>query len=105
MDTFFVIYKGSKEKSSLGLSLAFTDAGFKNLKNNHAVFDGVFFTKAFKPENFLHIEKKNSEKIKIYTRATDTKQPRIFLISLREQFYPFRSRIGRDRLFKILSSD
>jgi len=103
-DTFFVICRGFKENSSFGMSPVFTDAGVLKLENNHAVFKGVFFTKTFKPGNILHIEKKSSEKIKIYTHPTGTQQPHIFLVSLREQFYPFRSRVDRDKLFKILSS-
>mgnify|MGYP006438515027 FL=1 len=86
------------------MSPIFTDAGFLKLENDHAVFNGVFFTKTFRAENILHIEKKSSEKIKIYTHPTGTQQPHIFLVSLREQFYPFRSRVDRDKLFKILSS-
>ncbi|MFT4579505.1 MAG: hypothetical protein ACI9UO_002347 [Nitrospinales bacterium] len=104
-DIFFVVCKAFKKNSSFGMSPIFTDAGFLKLKNNHAVFEGVFYTKTFKPEDILHIEKKSSENIKIYTRVTDTIQPHMFLVSLREQFYPFRSRGDRDRLFKILSSD
>jgi len=103
-DTFFIICKGFKESSSFGMSPAFIDAGFLKLENNHVAFDGVFFTKTFRPENILRIEKKSSEKIKIYTHPTGTQQPHIFLVSLREQFYPFRSRVDRDKLFKILSS-
>jgi len=102
---FFVTCKGFKKNPSFGMSPTFTDAGFLKLGNNHAVFAGVFFTKTFRLENILHIEKKSSEKIKIYTHPTDTRQPHIFLVSLREQFYPFRSRVDRDRLFKFLSSD
>jgi hypothetical protein len=104
-DTFFVTCKGLKENSRFGMSPAFTDAGFLKLENNNAVFEGVFFTKTFRSGNILHIEKKSSEKIKIYTHPTDTQQPHIFLVSLREQFYPFRSRVDRDKLYKILSSD
>jgi hypothetical protein len=104
-DTFFVICKGLKGKSNFGMSPSFTDAGFLKLKNNHAVFEGVFFTKTFRSEKILHIKKKSSEKIKIYMQPTDTNPPHIFLISLREQFYPFRSRVDRDKLFKILSSN
>jgi hypothetical protein len=105
VDTFFVICKGFREKSSFGISPVFTDAGLLKLDNNHAVFEGGFFTKTFKFENILHIEKKSFEKIKIYTHSTETKEPHMFLVSLREQFYPFRSRADRDRIFKILSSD
>ncbi len=104
-DTFFVICKGFNKNSGLGMSPAFTDAGFLKLENDHAVFEGVFFNKTFKSENILRIEKKSSEKIKIYTHPSNSKQPHIFLISLREQFYPFRSRTDRDTLFKFLSSN
>jgi hypothetical protein len=102
---FFITCKAFKENTSFGVSLSFTDAGFLKIENNHAVFEGVFFTKTFRLKNILRIEKKSSEKIKIYTRVDDTKQPHIFLISLREQFYPFRSRVDRDRLFEIISFD
>jgi hypothetical protein len=104
-DTFFVTCKGFKKISSFGISPAFTDAGFLKLENNHVAFEGVFFSKTFRPGNILHVEKKSSEKIKVYMHPTGTNQPHIFLVSLREQFYPFRSRVDRDKLFKILSSD
>jgi hypothetical protein len=104
-DTFFVICRGFKENSSFGMSPVLTDAGFLKLENNHAVFEGTFFTKTFRSGNIMHIEKKSSEKIKIYTHPTSTNQPHIFLVSLREQFYPFRSRVDRDKLFKIFSSE
>lgn len=104
-DTFFVICKGFTKESSFGMSPAFIDAGFLKLEDNQALFKGVFFTKTFKSENILHIEKKSSEKIKIYTHPTGNKQPLIFLVSLREQFYPFRSRDNRDKLFNALSSN
>lgn len=86
------------------MSPVFIDAGVLKLENNDAVFEGVFFTKTFRLGNILHIEKKSSEKIKIYTHPTGTSQPHIFLVFLREQFYPFRSRVDRDKLFEILSS-
>ncbi len=104
-NTFFVICKGFNKQSNLGISPAFTDAGFLKLENDRAVFEGIFFNNIFRSENILRIEKQSFDKIKIYTNSTDSKQPHIFLISLREQFYPFRSRPDRDRLLKLLSSN
>jgi len=104
-DTFFVVCKGFNKESSLGMSPAFTDAGFLKLEYDRAVFEGVFFNKTFRSENILRIEKKSFEKIKIYTHPANSKHTCIFLISLREQFYPFRSRADRDTLLKFLTSN
>ncbi len=102
---FFVICKGLKNNSSFELSPVFTDAGFITLGDNYINFDGTFIKKNFSSKKFFKIEKKSFEIIKIYTHAKFTKEPDIILISLKDQFYPFRSRENRDIIFQHLLSN
>ena len=88
---FFITCKVFKENTSFGVSLVFIDAGFFKLENNHAIFKGVFLTKIVRPKNILHIVKKSSEKIIIYTHATDTKQPHIFQFLFESSFIRFKA--------------
>ncbi len=103
--SFFVICKGFKENSNSRISPLFTDAGVLNLENNHADFRGTFISKIFKSDNIYRIEKKSSEKLRIHTHYTNNEEPNVFFISLKNHFYPFRSRVNRDTVFKLLSSE
>ncbi|MBT5471348.1 MAG: hypothetical protein HOK41_12155 [Nitrospina sp.] len=101
---FFVTCRGFKGNSNFGTTQKFMDAGILKLKKNHADFGGTFISKIFKSDNIFQIEKKSSEKIKIHTHSTNNQEPNIFIISLKDHFYPFRSRANRDAIFRLLSS-
>lgn len=103
-NTFFVVCQGFKEASGSAEIPAFTDAGFLKLEEGQAIFDGTFFNINFSSKNIVQIEKKSSEKIKIYIRPIGNNQSHVFLISLRDQFYPFRSSGNRDKIIKSLSN-
>ncbi len=99
----FVVCQGFREKDGFGLAPVYIDAGILELENNKVIFSGALGEQIFSPSNIIQIEKKSSEKIKIFIHANKYQQPHIFLITLTEQFYPFKSRVTRDKIFKSLS--
>ncbi len=101
----FVICQGFREKDGFGLTPVYIDAGVLELKNKQVSFSGVLGEQIFTPSNIIQIEKKSSEKIKIFIHANKYQQPHIFLFTLKDQFYPFKSRVTRDKFFKSLSFD
>ncbi|MEK9629898.1 MAG: hypothetical protein VW455_12875 [Nitrospinota bacterium] len=101
---FFAICKGLKKNSGLRLTPAFTDAGFIKKEGDQLSFNGTFYNSIFRSKNILSLEKKSSEKIRIHTQSNFPDEPSEFLIILKNQFYPFRSRKDRDMLFDFLSS-
>lgn len=78
----------------------YTDAGTLELENNKIVFKGVFREETFSPSKIIHVEKKSSEKIKILSKQNKLTNADRFLITLKDQFYPFKSRPDRDKIFK-----
>lgn len=101
---FFVVCKGFKSESNLSVSPVFTDAGFMTLGENQVTFKGTFINKIFNFKNISNIEKTSLENLKISTNPSSNNEPHFFLISLKEQFYPFRSRENRDKIYKFISS-
>ncbi len=104
-ETFFVICQGFKQRSNWGFGWTpeFTDAGFLNIESNQAEFEGIFRRETFNSKDFSNMERKSSDKIQIFTHDAGIHQSHIFLITLKEQFYPFRSRASRDRIFSNFS--
>jgi hypothetical protein len=101
--SYFVVCQSLKEKGILGLVPIYTDAGILELEENKITFKGVFREEIFSSANILHIEKLSSEKIKIFTIKIEQKKENIFMISLKNQFYPFKSRPDRDKIFQRLT--
>ena len=99
-DSQFATCQGFREHDSSGRTPIFKDAGIWKWNNNEGVFKGVFCEKTFSPSRIIHIEKKSSEKFIIITQPTNIKEPNIFLISLKDQFYPFKSQTTRDEILK-----
>ena len=100
----FVVCQGFREgeHGGFGLIPVYTDAGTLELENNKIVFKGVFREETFSPSNIIHVEKKSSEKIKILSKQNKLTNADRFLITLKDQFYPFKSRPDRDKIFKQL---
>ena len=98
----FVVCQGFREREHGGFGLipVYTDAGTLELENNKIVFKGVFREETFSPSNIIHVEKKSSEKIKILSKQNKLTNADRFLITLKDQFYPFKSRPDRDKIFK-----
>ena len=103
--SYFVVCKAFRERDrgSFGLAPVYTDAGILELENNKVVFKGVFREETFPPSDTIHVEKKSFEKIKILLKRKGLKDPDIFLITLKDQFYPFKSRPDRDKIINHLS--
>jgi hypothetical protein len=103
--SYFVLCQGFRERDYGGFGLApvYTDAGMLELRNNRITFKGVFSEETFAPSNIINVETKSSEKIKIQVTQNHPKSPNIFLITLKDQFYPFKSRPDRDKIFHSLS--
>ncbi|MCS5621201.1 MAG: hypothetical protein NZ656_04580 [Nitrospinaceae bacterium] len=91
-----------RDHGSFGLAPVYTDAGTLELENNKVVFKEVFREETFSPSNIIHVEKKSSEKIKILSKQNHLTNVDMFLIILKDQFYPFKSRPNRDKIFKQL---
>jgi hypothetical protein len=102
--SYFVNCQGFRKRGGFGLTPVYTDAGTLNLEENRLVFKGVFREETFTPSNVIHIEKQSFEKIKIHSKQNDLKKPEVFLITLKEKFYPFESRQDRDKIFEQLRS-
>ena len=98
----FVVCQGFREREHGGFGLipVYTDAGTLELENNKIVFKGVFREETFSPSKIIHVEKKSSEKIKILSKQNKLTNADRFLITLKDQFYPFKSRPDRDKIFK-----
>ena len=98
----FVVCQGFREREHGGFGLipVYTDSGTLELENNKIVFKGVFREETFSPSNIIHVEKKSSEKIKILSKQNKLTNADRFLITLKDQFYPFKSRPDRDKIFK-----
>ena len=98
----FVVCQGFREREHGGFGLipVYTDAGTLELENNKIVFKGVFREETFSPSNIIHVEKKSSEKIKILSKQNKLTSADRFLITLKDKFYPFKSRPDRDKIFK-----
>ena len=103
--SYFVVCQGLREGGSFGLAPVYTDAGTLKLEKNIVTFKGVFCEEIFSPSNIIQVQKKSSEKLKIITQHNSLKKADIFLITLKDQFYPFKSRPDRDKIFLNLLFD
>lgn len=103
----FVMCQGMEKKTGFGLGMVpiFIDSGYLYVKENELFFDGVFLQHRFDPKTVSKAEKISSEKIKIETHPRGKPlNAEELLIILRTQFYPFKARHERDKIFEILSS-
>jgi len=100
----FAICQGFRKMNGFGLAPVYTDAGILRLEDNQLVFKGVFCEETFTPANITYMEKKSSEKIKIFSKPNGRNNSGVFLVTLKEKFYPFKSRQDRDQIFEKLSA-
>lgn len=100
----FAVCQGFRKREGFGLTPVFTDAGTLRWKDNQLVFKGVFREEVFNSCNISHAEKKSYEKIRIFLKSNNLRNAEIFLITLKEKFYPFESRQDRDHIFEKLSA-
>ena len=100
----FAVCQGFRARAGFGLTPVYTDAGTLRLEGNKLVFKGVFREETFTSANISHAEKKSSEKIRIFSKPNSLRNAEIFLITLKEKFYPFKSRQDRDQIVDNLSA-
>lgn len=100
----FAVCQGFRKRDGFGLIPVYTDAGTLRMEGNQLVFKGVFREETFTPANITHMEKKSSEKIRIFSKPNNFKNAEVFLITLKEKFYPFKSRQDRDLIIANLSA-
>lgn len=101
----FAVCQGFRARDGFGLIPVYTDAGTLMLEGNQLVFKGVFREETFNPANISYAEKKSSEKIRIFSKPNNLRNAEIFMITLKEKFYPFKSRQDRDQLFENISTN
>ena len=66
------------------------------------VFKEMFQEETFAPTNITHMEKKISAETRGFSKPNSFKSVGVLLITLKEKFYPFKSRQDRDRILKQL---
>lgn len=85
---------------SLGLNEKFLDAGWLTLDKGELVFKGILITHPFRTNEIALVEKSSSDKIKITLAITPPPfYPEAYIISLKDQFYPFKSRKTRNLFY------
>ncbi|MFQ5671944.1 MAG: hypothetical protein ACE5G9_02540 [Nitrospinales bacterium] len=88
----------------LGLVPVFMDSGYLRWQDKTIVFDGVFLNHRFNGACASHVEKKSSEKIRIFLKdPIPALHTETLMVILKDQFYPFKSRDTRDRIFQEFS--
>ncbi|MCZ6540967.1 MAG: hypothetical protein O6704_04900 [Nitrospinae bacterium] len=102
----FCMLLGQRSGTGLGIGMASVslDSGYLYWEGNRLVFDGVMARKYFSRNTVLTLEKISSEKIKIMPVQRDGDETaEAWVLVLRQQFYPFKTRELRDQWFQRLS--
>jgi hypothetical protein len=103
----FVQCMGLSKRTGIGGGMIpiFLDSGYLYEEKNGFTFDGVFLSQIFNRDTVLNLEKVSSEKIKIYPNVEKAQlNADAYLIILKYQFYPFKSREPRDRIVETLAN-
>ncbi len=80
------------------------DSGYTYWDGHQLVFDGIMARKVFSRNSILTVEKISSEKIKIVpARQNLNEKAEAWVVVIRQQFYPFKTRELRDQWFQQLS--
>ena len=105
-NSVFCMLMGQRSGTGLGIGMASVslDSGYLYWEGNRLVFDGVMARKYFSRNTVLTLEKISSEKIKIVPVQRDGNETaEAWVLVLRQQFYPFKTRELRDQWFQRLS--
>ncbi|NIQ00070.1 MAG: hypothetical protein GWM98_06315 [Nitrospinaceae bacterium] len=105
-DSIFIMLKGMRTGTGMGIGMHATslDSGYLTRVGNQWIFDGIIQRRVFRPETIVEMEKVSSEKIKVIPSPNPkAEEPEAWLITIREKFYPFKTRELRDQLFDELS--
>jgi hypothetical protein len=88
----------------LGMKSISLDSGYIYWDGVQMIFDGVMARRKFTRKEILTVEKMSSEKIKIVPVKNNLNdETESWVLVLRQQFYPFKSRELRDQWFERLS--
>jgi hypothetical protein len=88
----------------IGMKSVSLDSGYAYWNRHQLIFDGIMARKIFSRNSILTVEKISSEKIKIVpARKNLNEKAEAWIIIIRQQFYPFRTRELRDQWFQQLS--
>ena len=105
-DSIFCMLIGQRSGTGLGIGMKSVslDSGYTYWDGHQLVFDGLIARKVFSRNSILTVEKVSSEKIKIVpARKNLNEKAEAWIIVLRQQFYPFKTRELRDQWFQQLS--
>jgi hypothetical protein len=103
----FALCIGLSKKTGMGGGMIpiFLDSGYIYEEKKRLVFQGIFLRQVFENDTVVKLEKISSEKIKIYPRIERAQfNADAYLIILKYQFYPFKSRDTRDRITDLLAT-
>ena len=105
-DSVFCMLIGQRSGTGIGVGMKSVslDSGYTYWDGYQLIFDGIMTRKAFARNSILTVEKVSSEKIKIVpTRQNLNEKAEAWVIVIRQQFYPFKTRELRDQWFQQLS--
>ena len=87
-----------------GMKTVFIDSGYACWEGGQLVFEGIIGRRDFTRETVLSVEKIGSEKIKIVpARKNSNDEAEAWVLTIRQQFYPFKMRELRDQWYNQLS--
>jgi len=105
-DSVFCMLIGQRSGTGIGIGMKAVslDSGFAYWDGHQLIIDGIMARKIFSQKSVLTVEKISSEKIKITLARQNLKEKaEAWVIVIRQQFYPFKTRELRDQWFQRLS--
>ena len=105
-DSIFCMLIGQQSGTGIGIGMKSVslDSGYTYWDGHQLVFDGIMARKVFSRNSILTVEKISSEKIKIVpARQNLNEKAEAWVVVIRQQFYPFKTRELRDQWFQQLS--
>ena len=105
-NSVFCMLIGQRSGTGIGIGMKAVslDSGYTYWDGHQLVFDGIMARKIFSRKSVLTAEKISSEKIKVVPAQRDSNEKaEAWIIIIRQQFYPFKTRKLRDQWFQQLS--
>jgi len=105
-NSIFCMLIGQRSGTGIGIGMKAVslDSGYTYWDGHQLVFDGIMARKIFSRKSVLTAEKISSEKIKVIPAQRDSNEKaEAWIIIIRQQFYPFKTRKLRDQWFQQLS--
>jgi hypothetical protein len=107
-NSIFCMLIGQRSGTGLGIGMKAVslDSGYTYWNGDQLMFDGIMARKVFSRKTVLAVETISSEKIKIVPVLQNiNEKAEAWIIVIRQQFYPFKTRELRDQWFQRLSGD